>query len=149
MFIIFGHKGKVDFDGVYWGKCPSCSGEGAISVFLAKKFITLFFIPVIPYSTKFYIKCNMCSKEWNATQEESENIRDIKEKGDLLNLEEFQEKYKGKLEKIDKQRAEFRKKFVKFLASDEKKDEKSMKKFFKSLEKEGKIKPMKSGGKSK
>jgi hypothetical protein len=112
-FVIFGSKGKVEFKGIYWDKCKSCSKEGPISAFDAKRYFTLFFIPLIPYNSKRIIKCNRCSAEKEISKEEAKAI-DPK----IMNEKDFLIKYKDKIDEDSKKQKELLEKFNKFVAKE-------------------------------
>ena len=121
MIILFGSKGKQDFKGAYWGKCSNCKKKGAISVFEMSRWFTLFFIPLIPFSTKYYLKCNSCYREWFAEDEEKDMVKEKLDNGDVLEGDEFKERYKKQLAKKEKEAQEFRDNFMKFVAAEAKK----------------------------
>ena len=119
-FVIFGSKGKVLFKGVYWDKCKSCGKEGPISAFDAKRYFTLFFIPLIPYSSKRIIKCNRCRAEKIIPKEEAKAI-DPK----IMNEKDFLIKYKDKIDEESKKQNELLEKFTKFVEKEAKAKKKS------------------------
>lgn len=58
--IIWGTKSKIKILKMllYAGNC--CQQEAGKRVLRKQKWFTLFFIPLIPYSTKYYVECTMC-----------------------------------------------------------------------------------------
>jgi len=59
MFLIagFGHKSKKDYGPVLTKACPRCNNSTAWRLIKATSWFTLFFIPLIPYSTKKILAC--------------------------------------------------------------------------------------------
>ena len=43
-------------------KCPNCHNETWLQLYMYRKWFTLFFIPVIPYSTNHLLLCEVCSQ---------------------------------------------------------------------------------------
>lgn len=121
MFVIFGVRGSNKFKGVCWDKCPHCKASGAISVFDLTSWFTLFFIPLIPFSTKYYLKCNSCYREWLAEGEEWTAVKEKINDGKVMNEDEFRETYKKQLAAKTEKAKEFREKFLKFINKETKK----------------------------
>jgi hypothetical protein len=42
-------------------KCESCGHDGFLNYFTVTKWFRLYFIPIIPYSTKHFIACPVCT----------------------------------------------------------------------------------------
>jgi hypothetical protein len=62
--IIFGW-GKVthkDYGATMATKCPNCSNDTWLQLTRYRKWFTLFFIPVVPYSSKHLLLCEVCSQ---------------------------------------------------------------------------------------
>ena len=61
--IIFGWgSGKVKNHGPALPQtCPSCGHEGFLHYFTVTKWFRLYFIPIIPYSTKHFLACPVCT----------------------------------------------------------------------------------------
>jgi hypothetical protein len=60
MFLLFGTKTKPEQKGSVKFPCSNCKRETIASIIEIKKFFTLFFIPLIPYGDKTFIRCNVC-----------------------------------------------------------------------------------------
>ena len=60
MFILFGTKTKVERGGTSSEFCPYCNRRTTASILEESKWFTLFFIPVFPYSEKYFVQCNVC-----------------------------------------------------------------------------------------
>jgi len=60
--IIFGwgHKKFKNYGGVYWGKCSNCKNEVLYELHEYQSWITLYFIPIIPESKKYFLMCPVC-----------------------------------------------------------------------------------------
>jgi hypothetical protein len=41
--------------------CPSCGHDGFLHYFTVTKWFRLYFIPIIPYSTKHFLACPVCT----------------------------------------------------------------------------------------
>ncbi len=63
MFILFGWGKKTtkDYGETYPIKCSNCNNDIYSKLVNIKTWFTLFFIPIIPYSSKYYLLCNICS----------------------------------------------------------------------------------------
>jgi hypothetical protein len=62
--IIFGW-GKVthkDYGATMATKCPNCNNDTWLLLSRYRKWFTLFFIPVIPYSSRHLLLCEVCSQ---------------------------------------------------------------------------------------
>lgn len=51
-----------------------CSTESAKRVVRRKKWFTIFFIPIIPYSTKYYMECVACGKTTKVSLDEMKEL---------------------------------------------------------------------------
>lgn len=67
-------------------KCPRCNNEDIWNLYVARTWFTLFFIPVIPYSTKRLLLCPICesgmelsSEKYNELEPIAKNIKDLAE----------------------------------------------------------------------
>lgn len=62
MFIIFGwnHPTETHFGPAFPMRCPRCNNEVFFHLHRIKLWFTLFFIPVIPYQSKYYLSCEIC-----------------------------------------------------------------------------------------
>lgn len=49
-----------------------CDTESAKNIIRVRKWFTLFFIPLIPYSSKYYIQCVACGAAFETTKHELE-----------------------------------------------------------------------------
>lgn len=81
MFVLFGW-GKVtskDYGPTLPQKCNNCNNEVYLNLFHVREWFTLFFIPVIPYSSKYMIMCNVCSRGYELKGESIKEIKAINE----------------------------------------------------------------------
>ncbi|MHA1755901.1 MAG: zinc-ribbon domain-containing protein [Promethearchaeota archaeon] len=64
---------KRDFD-----ECRFCH-KGNLRLREVTFWISLFFIPIIPYKTKYYLSCNNCNYGYEISQELAERMQDKEE----------------------------------------------------------------------
>ena len=70
MFIIFGTRQtvkKIGDVGVY--RCDHCNNVIVFQVMIIRKWFTLFWIPIFPYSIQYYIICPICQYGGELTKE--------------------------------------------------------------------------------
>lgn len=62
--IIFGwgHVTKKHYGPTMALKCPNCNNDTWLQLYRYRKWFTLFFIPVIPYSSTHFLSCTVCSQ---------------------------------------------------------------------------------------
>jgi hypothetical protein len=62
--IIFGwgHTKEKDFGETFPIHCPNCDNDVFLSLVQFKKSFSLFFIPILPYKTEYYLLCPTCSR---------------------------------------------------------------------------------------
>ena len=100
--IIFGW-GKVtrSFHGrVYQRLCTYCNTNAIWQLCITRTWFTLFFIPVIPYSSKYCITCPKCGSYEELSKEEFEKIKmNLKStEGNDMSSVDDRIKYSGKTE---------------------------------------------------
>jgi len=49
--------------------CTHCNNTVPFNIVRARKWFTLFWIPVIPYSTKYYLTCSICENGYELTKD--------------------------------------------------------------------------------
>lgn len=54
--------------------CPRCHNTAPYVVHQLRTWFTLFFIPVIPYSTKYLLSCTICREAREITAEEKDRL---------------------------------------------------------------------------
>lgn len=62
MFLIFGIRNTERRLGQLAYECPICQGHSHWSAFVLKRWLTLFFAPVILLRERYGIQCNNCGK---------------------------------------------------------------------------------------
>ncbi len=71
--IIWGTKTDVKIIGtIVLLTMNCCNVESAKKVLKVRKWFTLFFIKLIPYSTKYYVECVSCGAAYETTKEKLE-----------------------------------------------------------------------------
>ena len=70
MLIIWGHKYSYELIGPVHRACPAC-GYSPMSLYLAKKKFTLYWIPTFTTETNHAIGCDVCKKYWMISQAEA------------------------------------------------------------------------------
>ncbi len=62
MLFIFGwgHQKNRDYGPTLPIKCSNCNNEVFLHLVHSKVWFTLFFIPLIPYESKYYLLCEVC-----------------------------------------------------------------------------------------
>jgi hypothetical protein len=61
-------------------KCPNCNNDTWLQLYRHRKWFTLFFIPVIPYSSKHLLLCEVCSQ---GVELKGEKIKRAKQMNEL------------------------------------------------------------------
>ena len=69
MFFFFGWRTKSKVLGQFENPCQKCSRPTVHAAIEAKKWFTLFFIPVIPLGSKFVLRCGVCGLSTVGTPE--------------------------------------------------------------------------------
>jgi len=98
MFFLFGfgHVTRRDVGAVSCRKCGFCGGEGLWTLCILRTWFTVFFIPVIPYSTRYAIVCQNCGGIAEISREEFMKFREGEAAGDYVSVAADAEKYSGK-----------------------------------------------------
>jgi len=63
-------------------KCPNCHNDIWLQLYRYREWFTLFFIPVFPYSSKYLLLCDVCSK---GVQLKGEHLQRAKQMNILTN----------------------------------------------------------------
>lgn len=58
--LIWGSKSKADKLGYLIQKCSACGNKSPFSFYVERKHVTLYFLPIIPYSKRRVIECGTC-----------------------------------------------------------------------------------------
>jgi hypothetical protein len=59
--ILFGFRARRKRLGAVFNECAQCHRACSQVVAKVQRWFTLFFIPIFPFSTKYYTVCSMCS----------------------------------------------------------------------------------------
>ncbi|HUD69458.1 MAG TPA: zinc ribbon domain-containing protein [Acidimicrobiales bacterium] len=59
--ILFGFRGRRKRLATVFIECPQCHRTCSQVVARTQRWFTLFFIPIFPFSTKYFTVCSMCS----------------------------------------------------------------------------------------
>ncbi len=64
MFILFGfgHRTVKEYGPTLPTKCSNCNNSTFWRLSYSRSWFTLFFIPIIPYQSKYYLLCEICSR---------------------------------------------------------------------------------------
>jgi hypothetical protein len=102
--IIFGW-GKVthnNYGPTMATKCPNCNNDTWLQLRRYRKWFTLFFIPVIPYSSKHLLLCEVCSQGLELKGEKIQSAKQLNELTQgLLSQTISKDEYWGKANKIE------------------------------------------------
>lgn len=82
MFFFFGwgHRTTKNYGFSFAQKCSSCDKSNHFILIKTIDWFTLFFIPIIPYDTKYYLQCPICKSVFEIEEEEVvESLIDISE----------------------------------------------------------------------
>jgi zinc-ribbon family len=84
--IIFGwgHQTAKNFGPTFKNHCSHCNNEEYWVLTRIMTWFTLFFIPVFPYSIKYFLSCPICQYGVTLDTKQSEQIKPIAEANQLL-----------------------------------------------------------------
>lgn len=73
IFIVGLSGGKPkDYGPVVLTTCPNCRNETTFHYVKVRKSVSVYFVPVVPYSTKHYLQCPVCSRGMELTREQAQ-----------------------------------------------------------------------------
>ena len=76
MFFIMGLSDKQDkLDFIQTAICPSCGSYGRIEVYCVYSYFSLFFIPLIKWNRRYFIKMSCCGMGCELDKETGDAIR--------------------------------------------------------------------------
>jgi len=81
-FILFGwgHRTIKLIGPTIVQECLSCNTSSYFSLVKTTDWFTLFFIPIIPYETKYYLECPICKNAFELEREkDAETLQEIAE----------------------------------------------------------------------
>jgi hypothetical protein len=85
MFIIFGWRTIVKYIGMVFKKmCDHCHNEDYWTLTKSTRWFTLFFIPVIPTSSKYFLACPVCKYGFALNSAQMDSIKPLAEINQLL-----------------------------------------------------------------
>lgn len=89
MLILFGwgHKKFTNYGPVYTHDCSNCNNISKWHLSKVTTYFEFFFIPVVPYSTKYYLSCPVCDKATRLTTEHFEYFKNFTLLNNALNQE--------------------------------------------------------------
>src|SRR3990167_6580332 len=84
--IIFGwgHQTIKNFGPTFKNHCSHCNNEEYWTLTRHTTWFTLFFIPIIPYSVKYFLSCPICQYGITLDNKQVEQIKPIAEANQLL-----------------------------------------------------------------
>lgn len=104
----FGKMTKKFLGGVFEKTCPNCSTTDTWQLCILRTWVTLFFIPIIPYKLTYCVACPKCGGFVKLTKEQFDKIRfnllnvdtdpSDNSAGDILASLAETDKYHGKTE---------------------------------------------------
>ncbi|HET6382373.1 MAG TPA: zinc ribbon domain-containing protein [Armatimonadota bacterium] len=74
MFLIVGDQYNFEYIGAVPVACPECRRSPA-SLFLARKKLTLYYIPTFSLGANFVLRCRNCGKQWEVDREIGERLQ--------------------------------------------------------------------------
>lgn len=79
MFIIFGwnYQTSKNHGPTLPMKCPHCGNEVFLHLLHERRWFTLFFIPVIPYSSRHFLLCDICSHGYELESDKVEEAKQL------------------------------------------------------------------------
>ena len=85
MFVIFGWRQIIDEIGmVYKNMCSHCHNDDYWVLVEITKWFTLFFIPVFPYSTTYFLRCPVCKYGVTLNDEQVATLRPLAEANKMV-----------------------------------------------------------------
>jgi len=84
IFFGWGHQTIQQIGVTFKNLCGHCSNEEYWVLKKITTWFTLFFIPVIPYSTKYFLSCPVCEYGLTLDQKQLEQIKPLAETNQLL-----------------------------------------------------------------
>jgi hypothetical protein len=72
--ILFGVRSRRKRLGTVTTECPQCHRTCSQAVARAQRWFTLFFIPIFPFSSKYYSVCSMCSGATKLDRAQAERL---------------------------------------------------------------------------
>ncbi len=89
--MLLGSREDVNHLGYAIGVCPKCGREGAFTVTIAKRKLTLYIVAAIPMNTQMVLECGNCHVRFAIPKDEQDAM-----KARLISAEELTERMLGK-----------------------------------------------------
>jgi len=94
----WGHQTTKNFGPTFKNRCGHCNNDDYFVLSRIITWFTLFFIPVIPYSIKYFLSCPICQYGINLSSEQIKEIKPVAEANQaLINGEITKEEYQLRL----------------------------------------------------
>jgi hypothetical protein len=79
MFFLFGwgHQTTKDYGPAVPMTCPNCRNNAYWHLLHIRVWFTLFFVPVIPYESKHYLLCEICSRGMELNGEQITKAKEL------------------------------------------------------------------------
>jgi hypothetical protein len=75
--ILFGVRSRRNRLGTVFTECPQCHQTCSQSIARVRRWFTLFFIPIFPFSTKHFTVCSMCSGAARVDRAHAEHLASL------------------------------------------------------------------------
>ena len=101
--IIFGwgHQTTKNFGPTFKNRCGHCNNDEYFVLNRIMTWFTLFFIPVIPYSTKYFLSCPICQYGLALNDEQIGKIKPVAEANQaLINGEITEQEYQSRINQL-------------------------------------------------
>ena len=72
--IIFGYKSRPKVSGQFLQRCKQCKRKTIYGLVTVTQWFTLYFIPLIPFSSKSFAICGACGLRNELSREEKEKV---------------------------------------------------------------------------
>jgi hypothetical protein len=79
MFVLvgFGNEQKRDYGAAVPVTCPNCHNQTYLHLVEVKKRFSLFFVPLFPYDSDYYLLCTVCSRGVELDEEQFEKAKKL------------------------------------------------------------------------
>ena len=72
--IIYGSRSRNRVMGQMQNACPQCKKEGFQTVVRSRRWFTLYFIPLFPFSKKTSVHCNLCGFQYEMDNQQADSL---------------------------------------------------------------------------
>jgi hypothetical protein len=83
MFLIYGIRRKIKALGQLGYGCSCCGRDTMHTAYMERKWVTFFFIPVIPFGRGYGLSCNVCGRRLRAVDALLEQLQNWERTGKL------------------------------------------------------------------